>query len=98
MSSLFYPFCHCFIISPSSKLVYSLFQIEFESGAKVEFYSTTGLGNLNIDIPSNYLGYTRGLCGSYDRDTSNDLKDRNGNVWPNGAGHVGPAEFTESWR
>ena len=74
------------------------FQIEFESGAKITFYSTTGLGDLSVTIPSQYFGCTRGLCGSYDNDASNDLMDRNGKIWSNGAGSVGPTAFTESWR
>eukprot|EP00112_Aurelia_sp_Birch-Aquarium-sp1_P007564 Seg1825.1 transcript_id=Seg1825.1/GoldUCD/mRNA.D3Y31 product="Protein cornichon 1" protein_id=Seg1825.1/GoldUCD/D3Y31 len=73
------------------------FLIEFPSGAKIDFQAQLYWFNIYVSIPSNDLKCTRGLCGTFDKDRTNELIDKSGTRWSTGWNSV-PVTFTESWR
>ena len=81
--------------------VYS-FQMKFPSGSFVEFraftYDGSQFGNIIVQIPSDDFNCTIGLCGSFDDNPLNDMKDRFGKEHTSTLHSPAPSTFTESWR
>ena len=72
--------------------------MKFPSGAVVEIQIFSTFANIMVLLPSEYYGKTTGLCGTSDGLDSNDMQDKNGNVYTPPSSGQAPAEFTESWR
>ena len=87
-------------------MIFSLYcQIDFPSGANIKFYtyhwySDWYYANIEVNVPSDDFENTVGLCGTFDRNAGNELRDRfgvshNSGYWYGG---IAPERFTESWR
>ena len=53
---------------------------------------------MKVIVPSNDHGRTRGLCGTFDGDKSNELTHKDGRVFATLDPGDTKNEFTESWR
>ena len=61
-------------------------------------FAGTFYGNVGVQVPSDDFDCTIGLCGTFDHDINNELKDRFGKIHSKGNVIPAPTEFTESWR
>ncbi|PVD19125.1 hypothetical protein C0Q70_21688 [Pomacea canaliculata] len=76
------------------------FELYFPSSSEIQITASAILGghlNLYISIPGTDYLKGRGLCGTFDNNTNNDLTHRSGFVDTMPADHV-PVRFTESWK
>ena len=76
--------------------------MKFPSGSFVEFrafpYDDSHFANIMIQVPSDDFNCTIGLCGSFDDNPLNDLKDQFGKEYISTKHAPAPSKFTESWR
>ena len=49
-------------------------------------------------MPSDDFGKTEGLCGTWDKDNTNDLKAKDGTVYGLGRRRIADTLFSESWK
>ncbi|XP_025079581.1 von Willebrand factor D and EGF domain-containing protein-like isoform X1 [Pomacea canaliculata] len=78
----------------------STITLYFPSSSEIQITASAILGghlNLYISIPGTDYLKGRGLCGTFDNNTNNDLTHRSGFVDTMPADHV-PVRFTESWK
>ena len=78
-------------------------QIKLPSGAFVRSdnfrWSGGGFANFVVQIPSDDFASTRGLCGTFDYKSSNEMLSKDGIYYNNFPyGTVAPLEFSESWK
>ncbi|XP_066919363.1 von Willebrand factor D and EGF domain-containing protein-like [Clytia hemisphaerica] len=79
-------------MSPNGKT----FVFNFPSGASVKFQANSWGANVYVQLPPDDYGKTKGLCGIWNGDRSDDLTSKDGREFQGrGIANVG---FTESWR
>ena len=76
--------------------------MNFPSGAFVRIeahrWGRRHYANIVVQLPSDDYGKTKGLCGTWDNNKSNDLKSKTGQIYGTRKGRIGEEEFTESWK
>ena len=78
-------------------------QFNFPSGAKVRFaarrwFGRWHLADINVQVPSDDFEKTKGLCGTWDKDRTNDLEAKDGTIYGLGRRRIADTKFSESWR
>uniref|UniRef100_A0A8C4Q2L3 von Willebrand factor D and EGF domains n=2 Tax=Eptatretus burgeri TaxID=7764 RepID=A0A8C4Q2L3_EPTBU len=72
--------------------------ISFPSGAFVRADVSDWGMTVMVHIPGSSFNGTRGLCGTFDGDSSNDYHDQEDLLLPIPASSTNPSEFIEIWR
>lgn len=73
--------------------------MSFPSGATVEVRNYGGRSlTVSVKAPEDDWAATEGLCGTFDGQTSNDLKYSDGHFGPAPSGGFKDNNFVDSWR
>ena len=82
-----------------------MFQLNFASGAFVSFHAWHWFGqwyfaNVQVQAAPDDYSKTKGLCGTWDGDQSDDFTANNGQPYnyQNGVSGIASTDFTESWK
>ena len=74
----------------------------FSSGAVVRYkiypWSLTYFANIEVHVPSDDFQNTVGLCGTLDKNNTNEKKKKSGMVIKSKYNMVAPKDFSENWK
>ena len=80
-----------------------IIKISFPSGAYVKFdafhwYGNFYYANIEVQVPSDDYQSTQGLCGTFDKNSNNEMVAKNGQIYPIGHGQIANPFFSDSWK
>ena len=78
--------------------IYLRTQVVFASGTLIKTYLEPWGMSISLLVPATDLGFSRGLCGLYDRDVDNDFHVAQGKTVKAASDGLAVLEFVQNWR